>query len=142
MAPGRCEMRCEVRALEMAVSSLVCKLDMLITDFWGLDILGIGNGIHVSTPEHLSGAMDAFVTIRPVDWPKVSYITAHFYHSSSGWKIQEGGEILADHLAIPGGGLLRFKSLDDGIGVVLDPFGELQTTFVAQARKRLAESLS
>ncbi|OGN03014.1 MAG: hypothetical protein A2655_02470 [Candidatus Yanofskybacteria bacterium RIFCSPHIGHO2_01_FULL_43_42] len=110
-------MKSEVRALEQAVCGLVAKLDILLTAELGLRLLDASNGLHISTPDHLSEHRDdAFVTIRPVGWPNGSYISARFFWGSGKWKLYESGRIYANHLSIPVHGLI-FEPSDDGVGV-------------------------
>ena len=110
-------MKSEVRALEQAVCGLVAKLDVLLVGVFGLSILDANNGLHITTPDHLSEHReDAFVPIRPVGWPNSSYISARFLWHFRGWELHEGGEILADHLPAPIYGL-SFKPSDCGLGI-------------------------
>jgi len=135
-------MKSEVRALEQAVCGLVAKLDVLLTAELGLRLLDASNGLHISTPDHLSEHRDdAFVTIRPVGWPKDSYISARFFWSSGKWKLYESGQIWADHLSIPVYGL-SFEPSDNGMGIRFRFAHEgYQRQFIANGYAQLIASL-
>lgn len=139
--PGKgTTMKSEIRGLEYAVVALVHTLDILLTAELGLRLLEVGKGLHISTPDHLNMAEDAFVTIRPTGWPKESFINARFIYGTSGWKLYEGGEIWANHVPIPVSHL-HFEPLEGGLGVCLKPVGEDQCWHVTQAHIQLIASL-
>ena len=133
-------MKTEVRALEYAVCALVHKLDILLTTEIGLRLFDVGNGLHISTPDHLSVGTDAFVTIEPTDWPKGSYIHARFFYGACGWELLEGGTVEANHLQIPAD-WLRFTPTNEGLGIRLHAFGEYQRGYIARAYDDLIASL-
>lgn len=130
-------MKSQIRALEYAAAVLVGNLDILLTTELGLSLLGIHDGLVISTPDHLSESEDAFVTIRPVGWPKESHISARFFRTAHGWVLYEDGEIVAPHLSGPIE-RLRFKPSGHGIGIIFEPAGERQRQYLAQASKQLA----
>jgi hypothetical protein len=133
-------MKSEVRALEQAVCSLVTKLDILLTAEFGLRLLDVSHGLHISIPDHLSEYKDdAFVAIRPVGWPKGSSIQARFFWGANGWNLYHYGEISADHLRIPVGSI-RFTPSEEGLGIQLEPT-ELQKWVVVSGYTRLISSL-
>lgn len=133
-------MKNEVRSLEQAVCDLVTKLDLLLTTRGGIQILKASNGLHISTPNHLSEQHDAFVTIIPVGWPKGSFIQARFFKSVRRWKLYEGGQIWAQHLEVPICGL-SFKPANNVMGIVLDPSDYVEQGTVICGYRHLIESL-
>jgi hypothetical protein len=134
-------MKSEVRSLEQAVCALVTKLDLLLGAELGLRLLKASDGLHISTPDHLSEHRDdAFVTIHPSGWPKDSYIRARFYRSIGFWRLHECGEIWAEHLAIPVH-TLRFKPADNLMGITLEPSNTVCKNFVSRGYGQLIESL-
>ncbi len=134
-------MKTEVRSLEQAVCVLVTKLNLLLTAELRLSLLKVNEGLHITTPDHLSEYRDdAFVTISPVGWPKESYIQARFFWCAGRWELYEGGQIWANHLDIPIDGLC-FEPDQSIMGVTLLPSGKHQVEFVARGRKQLIESL-
>lgn len=138
-------MKTEVRALEHAVAALLSNLEILLITEIGLTLSEIGrgfqDGFRLETPDHLSSVTDAFVTIHPKGWPKESSIHARFLRSGSKWVLHEAGDILADHLPVQIG-RMRFKPIDDGLGVRLCPCGEWQREYVRQAYTQLIEALT
>ncbi len=133
-------MKSEIRALEYAVTVLVGKLDFLLTTKSGMNVLGVSNGLHISTPEHLSATQDAFVTVRPVGWPKESRIDARFLRRHGGWKLFERGEIRANHLPHPFK-IVYFKPQKEGLGVRIDATSDDQRRSIAEMHNRLIEPL-
>jgi len=133
-------MKSEIRALEYAVAVLIGNLDFLLTTKFGTKVLGVSNGLHISTPEHLSAIQDAFVTVRPVGWPKQSRIDARFLRRHDGWKLFEDGEIRADHLPYPFK-IVRFKPQEEGVGVQIDTPSLDQRRNIAEMHDRLIEPL-
>ena len=131
-------MKSEVRALEYAVSALVHKLDTLLMGDACIS-LGVGDGLHISTPDHLSTIEDAFVTVHPVGWPETSAIYARFLRMHGYWQLHEAGEICADHLFLSG--RLRFIPTEYGMRVRLEPCGDAQGDLVAEGYARLIQSL-
>lgn len=134
-------MKSEVKALEYAVCALVAKLDMLLTCEIGLSgLLDARYGLHISTPEHLKGVGDAFVTIRPTGWSDGASITARFFRANSDWMLYEGGVIENPDLPL-GINRLRFKPSQDPIGVRLEPTGHWQTSFAKAGYSWLIDAL-
>jgi len=134
-------MKGEIRALEQAVCGLVARLEILLTAELGLRLFEASQGLHIETPDHLSERRDdAFVTIRPVGWPKESHIHARFFFASKGWELYGDGQIWANHLSIPVYGL-RFRPSDEGMGLQFVGAHGYQREFVAHGHTQLIASL-
>ena len=138
--PGKVfKMKSEIRALEYAVTSLMVKLDLLLTQELGIKTLSIGRGLHISTPDHLSVHEDAFVTIDPIGWLKDSHINARFLRRPHGWELFEGGEIRAGDMFYPFG-IVHFKPTEEGLGIRIEAVGN-QSWYLEKNYKRLITSL-
>ncbi len=133
-------MKAEIDSLAYAVSVLMFKLELLLRWHFGCPTLDVGSRFSFSTPEHLPLGSDAFVTIIPDNWPKGSRIDARFYRSGADWVLWEGGEIYAPHNALFRA-RIHFKPTEDGLGVRLDPFAEMDRELVKVALGQLITSL-
>ncbi len=132
-------MKAEIDSLQYAVCALMCKLEMLLVGHFGHPTLMVGDGVTMSTPEHLPPHSVACVTVHPIGWPEGSYVQARLINGHNGWSLLEAGEIYAPHTTLKA--RVHFKPTDDGFGLRLDPTAEYDRGTAYSGYTRLIEAL-
>ena len=132
-------MKAEVRGLEYAASNLLFCLELLTRQMFDIPLLNIAHGFHILSC-HTSLARQDVITvqIRPVGWPKRSYICADFMREGRMWVAVHEGYIQATHLEPVLKDLMPFEITGEGLGVRIGTRNPEQYAIVSAALGRLS----
>ncbi len=115
-------------------------LDRLITNDAGLRIFYPGEGIHLHVPDPLPESEFVSVRIEAIDWPRGSFVEAHFVHTVCGWVLYQDGTINTPHLT-PFCDNLSFSPTSSGLGLKLVTEDAERRTMIASNIRRITDAL-